>query len=259
MLIAQGRVAKESNSLARDVSASKQAPAPKVHWSALEPLSANEVSGNEGDYDMVNGADGGMLDEEAERKAFQEAVMAWRSGGETTEKGGKSLSLTGYGQTEEGSGDNGMWSNPFGGGGGEMQAVSSEVGLGVGEGDVVLVSARGQRPSDDGQIGRGGKGSGHGGKKLGDGVLDEEREQAVSVIVSLSMKYMLTILQSRLYCSRNIRNSARLWKPGVRGSRRKLEPSRWLRSSQRIWTANCRCRPRSCKRTNQTCGTKSMR
>ena len=57
----------------------------------------------------MNSADEAPLDEEAERKAFSEAVMEWRRMG----KG--SMSAT-AGSTEEGSDskpDSSMWSNPF--------------------------------------------------------------------------------------------------------------------------------------------------
>jgi hypothetical protein len=60
----------------------------------------------------INGADAGNLDEEAERRAFQAAVMEWRNGGATTEKGIKTMSIRG-GSSGTGTGNDGMWNNPF--------------------------------------------------------------------------------------------------------------------------------------------------
>lgn len=131
-----------------------------------------QVSGAD-EYDMVNGADSGMLDEEAERRAFQEAVMAWRTGGGTTEKGGHTLSLTSYGKSNDaGSSDNGMWSNPFG------ENVDSEVGMGLYDDKEIIVSARGVSSDVPSKAYRHNEGA-QSGKSLADGSLDEEREQAV--------------------------------------------------------------------------------
>lgn len=115
---------------------------------------------------MVNGADSQMmLDEEAERKAFQEAVMEWRRGTSTTEKGGKSMSISAYGDANT---DPTMWSDPFASDSSQRvpslttDATGMEEGRGGGG---VIVSARSQG-------GAGGKGS------LAEGTLDEEKEQA---------------------------------------------------------------------------------
>eukprot|EP01006_Ploeotia_vitrea_P051382 TRINITY_DN67553_c14_g2_i3.p1 TRINITY_DN67553_c14_g2~~TRINITY_DN67553_c14_g2_i3.p1 ORF type:complete len:576 (-),score=40.09 TRINITY_DN67553_c14_g2_i3:379-2106(-) len=59
-----------------------------VHWSHLEPLSSNNVTNepmepNTADDNIQNLANQ-ELDEEAERAAFTEAVMAWRNAGKTT-------------------------------------------------------------------------------------------------------------------------------------------------------------------------------
>jgi hypothetical protein len=50
-----------------------------MHWSQLEPLANNKVSNPRPDM-FVNPADG-IIDEEAERAAFAEAVLEWRGGG----------------------------------------------------------------------------------------------------------------------------------------------------------------------------------
>lgn len=148
----------------------KKVPA-KAHWSTLEPLRMREVSGEEDGANsshLVNGADsGGMLDEEAERRAFQEAVMQWRQGTNATEKGGKSLLVN----TDNG--DGGQWSNPFGGGGGggtERSSATAAAGGGMDDNsdDMVIVSARSHYESDEGK----GRGS-----CLADGQLDEEKER----------------------------------------------------------------------------------
>lgn len=123
------------------------------------------------EYDMVNGADAGdMLDEEAEQRAFQEAVMAWRRGTENTEKGIKTLSIT-SGAASMGGVESSMWSNPF------ADVEDSEVGMGGGEDCEVLVSARG-RISDDDKGPMSGRQAG--GRSLAEGDLDEAKEQAVS-------------------------------------------------------------------------------
>jgi hypothetical protein len=140
------------------------------------------VSGGE-DYDMINGADAGMLDEEAERRAFQEAVMAWRTGGETTEKGGKTISLTGLVKAEGGEGtDDGMWSNPFG------DNVDSEVGLGLYDEKEIIVSARGVRSEEPVRTHKHNEGRQSGGRNLGEGSIDEEKEQAVGISSSSSTR-----------------------------------------------------------------------
>eukprot|EP01038_Epipyxis_sp_PR26KG_P010028 gene10028-13484_t len=54
-----------------------------IHWSHLEPLH-NGKAADSSSVSMINPADG-MIDEEAERLAFMEAVSEWRKGG-TTQK-----------------------------------------------------------------------------------------------------------------------------------------------------------------------------
>lgn len=115
----------------------------KVHWSTLEPLRMKEVTGGE---PLVNGADSDMLDEEAERRAFQEAVLQWRQGTCSHEKTGKSLLVGG----DHASGSSGQWQNPF------PSSTSSGTSLEQGSGEVLVVSARG---------------------RLAEGELDEEKER----------------------------------------------------------------------------------
>lgn len=69
-----------------------QADAPdnyQHHWSHLEPLSSNPAKNepmapNGADDEGVAGYAGDVLDEEAEKAAFTEAVMAWRNAGKVT-------------------------------------------------------------------------------------------------------------------------------------------------------------------------------
>jgi hypothetical protein len=183
--------------------------ATKVHWSQLEPLSANPVTGGEL---PINGADPGHLDEEAERRAFQEAVMEWRKGGATTEKGIKTLSIRGG---SSGDGDDGMWNNPFAnpapsdlmGDQGDDDALDEEAERRAFQAAVMEWRNGGKATEtaeglddEDSKIsaGTGGRGRGEdeesyvissarserdlrsrGGRSLADGMLDEEREQAV--------------------------------------------------------------------------------
>jgi len=159
-----GRVTPEKES---NVLADKAKVPAKAHWSTLEPLRMKEVtddSGEGGGGHMVNGADsGGMLDEEAERRAFQEAVMQWRQGTSATEKGGKSLLVNGD------SGDNGQWSNPFGGGSSEKSSATAAAGMdNIQQDDMVIVSARSHHELNDGNTR---------GSSLANGILDEEKER----------------------------------------------------------------------------------
>ena len=78
----------------------------KKHWSQLQPISSNEVTGGP---IGVNAGDG-MLDEAAEQRAFMEAVMEWRRGGSMAAQAVEEQEKTGQ--------DDGMWHNPWGGGGG---------------------------------------------------------------------------------------------------------------------------------------------
>eukprot|EP01042_Synura_sphagnicola_P001215 gene1215-1378_t len=135
------------------------------HWSTLKPLSSNKVSN---DDVPVNAADDAVLDEAAEREAFQRAVMEWRRGASTTDAGSSSLSvsrrdssdtqtysllslpLSHAEEAEEGgahrrdpegggsasskamsSRDHSLWKNPF------LDGAGTE-GAGVGEGDALL-------------------------------------------------------------------------------------------------------------------------
>jgi hypothetical protein len=108
---------------------------------------------------MVNGADSSaLLDEEAERRAFQDAVMEWRRNGQSNEKG-KVVSISSSGQSD-------MWCNPFSGG------VSTGVGVGVDGEESGLLSARSERNV----ISRGRPPTG---RNLAEGTIDEEKEQAV--------------------------------------------------------------------------------
>lgn len=128
----------------------------------------------------------GEMDEEAERRAFQEAVMSWRQGSSHVEPGGKSLLVNVNTDTDDAGGGGvgaGQWSNPFGGdGGGRKSSVTAAAGMEEHEKeqDMVIVSARshyspqqrdhqGLRPDSGG--------GGGGGKSLADGVLDEEKER----------------------------------------------------------------------------------
>jgi len=140
-----------------------------THWSHLEPLSSNPVRGGSGGAGMVNAADGDssssssdVLDEAAERAAFQEAVAEWRRQDQvaaavaTAEGGGgggrgirivreylggsaatPAAATAGHSASlaaaAAGGGDAGMWNNPFapsvstaGGGGGEVLDEAAE-------------------------------------------------------------------------------------------------------------------------------------
>jgi hypothetical protein len=119
---------------------------------------------------MVNGADSGTIDEEAERKSFQEAVMQWRQGTSSTEKGGANL-LVGTDTT----GEQGQWSNPFGGDAKASVSVSVTSGVGMNgtpssahSDDMVIMSARSNYDPQDEKSSS---------KSLANGVLDEEKER----------------------------------------------------------------------------------
>lgn len=108
---------------------SEEKPKLTTHWSQLEPLSANGVQNEPMPPNAADG-DGGVaayadevLDEEAEKAAFQEAVMAWRNAGKTTttastvtketNNAANNSSLAGPQSSPGGGG--GEWVNPFAG------------------------------------------------------------------------------------------------------------------------------------------------
>eukprot|EP01039_Chlorochromonas_danica_P007291 gene7291-8068_t len=79
----------------------------KVHWSQLQPLASQTVNGPSGGV-AVNAADEvDILDEEAERKAFQEAVMEWRR----QDAGG--VQIVRENDKNNAGGTGGVWVNPF--------------------------------------------------------------------------------------------------------------------------------------------------
>ena len=112
---------------------------------------------------MVNGADTtmGVLDEEAERRAFQEAVMAWRQGTCANEKGGKSILVNSEGNDSE------QWTNPFGDA--KKSNVTTGAGMDKNPEEMVIVSARSNRSEQDR--------SSENVQTLADGALDEEKER----------------------------------------------------------------------------------
>lgn len=198
-------------------------------------MSANPVTGGE---IPINGADAGNFDEEAERRAFQEAVMEWRRGGATTEKGIKTLSVRKSSENRDSDftvEDDGMWNNPFapnsatnndildeeaerqafqaavmewrrGGSGAEKNSRESTSRLdsrssAAGGGDedeesYIISSARGERNLRST------------GKSLADGTLDEEKEQAVS--------------QLTLHFFTSARSFVRRWRHGEQGNLTRL-------------------------------------
>ena len=99
---------------ARDAGSSSNTAGVKKHWSHVEPISSYEVTGD--GQMMVNPGDG-ALDEEAERRAFQEAVMEWRRGAAEEEAKGT---------------DDGLWHNPWGGGSESKDPGESKVADGLG-------------------------------------------------------------------------------------------------------------------------------
>jgi hypothetical protein len=78
-----------------------------VHWSHLEPIANNKVNAPSA---VPNAADDDVLDEEAERKAFTEAVMQWRQMGNAEPNANASSNKAASGK---GNADGGMWANPF--------------------------------------------------------------------------------------------------------------------------------------------------
>lgn len=139
---------------------------PKVHWSTLEPLRMKELTNNDiSEGHMINGADSmGAFDEEAERRAFQEAVMAWRQGTSVDEKGGKSLLV----QANNGASD--QWTNPFGAA--KKSSTTTGAGMDQNGDDMVLLSARSHIDIDASNTH-----SSPPKKSLADGTLDEEKER----------------------------------------------------------------------------------
>lgn len=100
----------------------------RVHWSQLQPLSSQAVNGPAGGV-AVNAADEvDVLDEEAERKAFQEAVMEWRR----QDAGG--VQIVREDDKSNASGTDGLWVNPFASpatAGSERSRAGTGGGLGV--------------------------------------------------------------------------------------------------------------------------------
>lgn len=100
--------------------------------------------------------------------------MEWRRSGKTTEKGIKTISVSGSSKENNNNEDDGMWTNPF-----SIRPQSSRSsGIGFGndndpdnEGYTVL-SARSEITSS-----RGGR------RNLAEGTLDEEKEQAVRIFI----------------------------------------------------------------------------
>jgi hypothetical protein len=84
----------------------------RKHWSHVEPIANNEVTGN--GQVPINPGDG-TLDEAAEQRAFMEAVMEWRQGAAQE-----------VAQAEEKGGDDSMWHNPWGGDGAEEKGEGKE-------------------------------------------------------------------------------------------------------------------------------------
>lgn len=69
----------------------KQAPK-QLHWSQVPPLTEQNPSASQ--RPPVNAADDGDIDEEAERRAFMQAVADWRSGGSSSgQQKGKVVSV----------------------------------------------------------------------------------------------------------------------------------------------------------------------
>ena len=107
-----------------------------VHWSVVAPLSENPVDGT-GDV-AVNLADG-MYDEAAQQREFQNAVMAWRNGGQTASASSQQgpeidASDFGYGPTPSDHADDGQWHNPWGSSSATETATESGTGTWQGGG-----------------------------------------------------------------------------------------------------------------------------
>lgn len=98
-----------SSNIATDVKISSSSSSPTnklLHWSQTVPQTNNNSSSTQssGSVSIGNNSNSlldGQYDEDAERRAFQDAVMAWRKAN------GKSVSI--IKSTE----DDGMWTNPF--------------------------------------------------------------------------------------------------------------------------------------------------
>lgn len=91
---------------------------PKLtHWSNLEPLSSKQVINPGGP--MVNAADGvnsyDVLDEAAERKAFQDAVAEWRKSAGVKSNEEQSSTNANADENFNASNGGGLWQNPFAG------------------------------------------------------------------------------------------------------------------------------------------------
>lgn len=144
-----------------------------VHWSQLEPIANNKVSAPSA---SVNAADGDVLDEEAERRAFTEAVMEWRRMGKAESSGSSNQLSSGINNSHSSgsssnTGGGGMWANPFdnpGTGSGALGGVGEEEG--------------GQQWASAGAS-SGGVMKGGGGGSLLDGTYDEEKERRVRILL----------------------------------------------------------------------------
>jgi hypothetical protein len=108
------RAQQEAEAIAAQAEAEKKL----VHWSAVEPIQQQQekagIVGNSNSLHHNNPGDG-MIDEEEEKRLFQEAVAEWRgNAGNTAPKvkiirDGKEVSRVEKPKVEEG-----MWSNPTG-------------------------------------------------------------------------------------------------------------------------------------------------
>lgn len=118
----------------------------KVHWSELEPITNRNVN-RDSTNSFVNSADSEGIDEEAERRAFQEAILAWRKG--ATENSTNETIKIEY----ENQSASQMWVNPF------DKSSSDDVQSNLSNQKIHNMSKEGN--------------------SLADGVLDEEAERAV--------------------------------------------------------------------------------
>ena len=116
----EGGSSSSSSRVGSEVAEPKNKGGGAVHWSQAKPLSENKVDGSS-TSDMVNLADG-SYNEAAQRREFQAAVMAWRTGSVSTNFG------TGGPETDTPR-DDGMWHNPGG-----AHGKASEAGTGTGTG-----------------------------------------------------------------------------------------------------------------------------
>mmetsp|Transcript_28190 Transcript_28190/g.40143 ORF Transcript_28190/g.40143 Transcript_28190/m.40143 type:complete len:589 (+) Transcript_28190:35-1801(+) len=107
-------------------SAKVAAPAKTTHWSHLEPLSKSEVTSQTSN--LANAADVSIaeeegFDEEAERKAFQEAVQAWRRAPAPVTAANEAKQSNSYTtNSSDTNTTNNMWHNPFAAGATETAA-----------------------------------------------------------------------------------------------------------------------------------------